>query len=375
MLLAALVDAGAPLATIEAAVAALGLASEVELSVHEVERAGLRAIRIPIRIASDAPRRRVPEMVDTIERSGLAPDVVARSVAALRRLASVEASLHGVDQDELHLHELSGSDTLVDIVGFYAALDALAVGDVTVSPINVGSGTVRLTHGSVGVPAPATAELLKGWPIHGSAEAGEATTPTAAALLADPRHRSGVLPRMSVTAVGYGAGSRDTPHPNVVRCFLGEVAAPRAGWMTETIVVLESNIDDMDPRHFEHASAALFAAGALDVHLVPMIGKRARPGVIVGVIARPEDADALTAVLFGETSTLGVRRRITERAALARRMEERSTTLGPVRVKVATLPGGGERASPEHADLVRIARERGIPLIEVARRVERELGP
>lgn len=373
MLVAALLDAGLPMATLLSAIAHVGLADEVRLEAREVGRAGLRATHLSVQVAADAPPRGARAMVELIERSALSAEVRTRSAEAIRRLAGAEARLHRVDPGDVQLHELSGSDTIVDVVGFYAGLDALGVTAVTVSPINVGSGVVRIAHGTVGIPAPATAELLKGRPVHGIGAEGEATTPTAATLLGDPLHRSGVLPRMSVTAIGYGAGSRDTTYPNVVRCFLGDAAAGSASWITETVVILESNIDDMDPRHFEHASAALFAAGALDVHLVPMIGKRSRPGVIVAVIARPEDADALTSVLFAETPTLGVRRRMSERAALARRIEQRPTTLGPVSVKIATLPDGRERAAAEHADLVRIARERGMPLIEVARRVEREL--
>ena len=391
MLLGAFVDAGLPLATLEAMIDALGLANEARLEARPVTRGGFRATHLVVHLRDGAPRRTVPDLLAVIDRAALSDRVRAASRADLERLAAVEARLHGVAPDQLHLHELAGTDTIVDVVGFHTALEALGIAQVTVSPITVGSGTMRIAHGTLGVPGPATAELLKGAPIQGSDVPGEATTPTAALLLTGPACAFGPHPAMRVRAIGYGAGTRDTPSPNVVRCSLGILiesglgAGPSAdgrsgagaagGWRTETVTVLETNVDDLNPQHYEHVLARLFAEGALDAYLVPLIAKRGRPGVQIGVIAPPARADALTAVLFAETTTLGVRRRNTERASLERRIEERPTSLGPVWVKIATLPDGSERLAPEHADLARIATERQLPLLEVARIVTRELGP
>lgn len=384
MLLGAFVDAGLPLATLEAMVATLGLAGEARLEANEVTRGGFRATHLAVHVSAGAPRRTVPDLLAVIDRAALSERVRAASRADIERLAAVEARLHGVAPERLHLHELAGTDTIVDIAGFHTACEALGIERVVVSAITVGSGTMTIAHGTLGVPGPATAELLKGAPIHGSAVPGEAITPTAALLLTGAACAFGPLPPMQVRAIGYGAGTRNTGSPNVVRLHLGEPieseraatapAAPTLGWRTETVVVLETNVDDLNPQHYQHVLARLFAAGALDAYLVPLIAKRGRPGVQVGVIASPDVADALTRILFEETTTLGVRRRLTERSSLARRIEERPTSLGPVRVKIATLPDGTERLAPEHADLVRIATERGLPLIEVARIAAQELG-
>ena len=399
MLLGAFVDAGLPLAALEAMVEALGLAGEARLAASTVTRGGFRATHLAVNVTDGAPRRTVPDILAVIDRAALSDAVRSAARADVERLAAVEARLHGVAPDALHLHELAGTDTIVDIVGFHTAIAALGISALTVSPINVGSGTLRIAHGTLGVPGPATAELLKGAPIHGSAVPGEAITPTAALLLTGLGCAFGLLPPMRVRAIGYGAGTRETPAPNVVRCYLGEPAGTGAagtaeggdtvgttgiastagvtaagGWRSETVAVLETNIDDLNPQHYEHVLARLFAEGALDAYLVPLIAKHGRPGVQIGVIAPPERADALTAVLFAETTTLGVRWRTTERASLQRRIEERATSLGMVRVKIATLPDGSERLAPEHADIARIAAERQLPLPDVARIVARELG-
>jgi len=400
MLLGAFVDAGLPVSVLEAMVNALGLAGEARVEATAVTRGGFRATHLAVHVSAGAPRRTVPDILAVIDRAALPEAVRAASHADVERLAAVEARLHGVAPEALHLHELAGTDTIIDIVGFHTALAALGIQQVVVSPINVGSGTLTIAHGTLGVPGPATAELLKGAPIHGSTVPGEAITPTAALLLTGPERTFGPLPPMRLRAIGYGAGTRDTPSPNVVRCYLGEPAGDIGGlrtaaaagtaattgvpatagavsapqWRTETVAVLETNVDDLNPQHYEHVLARLFAEGALDAYLVPLIAKHGRPGVQIGVIAPPDCADALTAVLFAETTTLGVRRRTTERASLERRIEERPTSLGPVRVKIATLPDASERLAPEHADLARIATERGLPLIEVARIVARELG-
>lgn len=376
MLLGALVDAGCPIERLHDVARALGL-DDVGIRAESVVRGGLRATHLIVDDRAPATARPATDLIGRARAAPLPTSVRTRSVDALELLAATEAAIHGTSVGAGHLHELSGSDTLIDIVGTFAALDALGITEVAASAINVGGGTVQIAHGRVGVPAPATAALLRGLPIYGAADdVGELTTPTGALLLRSVVSSWGGPPRMRIDAIGHGAGTRETPWPNVLRCMLGvrDGGASAMGRLTEQVTMLETNIDDLQPQAYEYVSDALFAAGALDVVLTPVIAKRGRPGVILQVIARPEDADALADTLFRETTTLGIRRSTIERLTLEREIVERETTLGRVRVKVATLPDGTQREAPEYRDLVRIAREHGLPLVEVMRRVARDLG-
>ena len=376
MLLGALIDAGCPIERIHEAARALAL-HDVAIRVEGVVRGGLRATHLVVDDRAPQSARTAAQLIAQVEAAPLPPGVRRRSVDALELLAATEAGIHASSVDAGHLHELSGSDTLVDVVGTLTALDTLGITEVIASAVNLGGGTVRISHGRVGVPAPATAALLQGVPIYGTGDdAGELTTPTGALLLRSIVSAWGGPPPMRTDAIGHGAGTRETASPNVLRCLLGvrDGRVLAASRRLEHVTALETNIDDLQPQAYEFVSDALFAAGALDVVLMPMIAKHGRPGVVVQVIARPEHADALAEVLFRETTTLGIRRSTVERLTLEREIVERDTTLGRVHVKVATLPDGTRREAPEYRDLVRIAGEHGLPLLEVMRRVARELG-
>lgn len=222
MLLAALLDAGAPIESVRAAIAACGLGDEVEVHLEHQMAGAFRAAHLDVSIASGARERQVPDVLRAIAASGLGPRVRDRSRATIERIATVEARLHGRTVEQLHLHELSAADTLTDIVGFWAAIDALHIGSITVSPINVGGGVVEFSHGRFGVPAPATGELLLGIPIHGSEDAAiELTTPTGAAILSTAADRFGAMPAMTVDRIGYAVGSRPTDPPRILRCYVG----------------------------------------------------------------------------------------------------------------------------------------------------------
>ena len=376
MLLGALVDAGCRIERIHEVARALGL-GDVGIHAEGVVRGGLRATHLVVDDRSPPSARTAAELIARVQAAPLPPDVRRRSVDALELLAATEAGIHSSSVGAVHLHELSGSDTLLDVVGTFTALDALGITEVIASAVNLGGGTVRIAHGRVGVPAPATAALLQGLPIYGTGDdAGELTTPTGALLLRSIVSSWGGPPPMRTDAIGHGAGTRETASPNVLRCLLGirDGGVQAQSKRIEHVTMLETNIDDLQPQAYEFVSDALFAAGALDVVLMPMIAKHGRPGVVVQVIARPEDADALADVLFRETTTLGLRRSTVERLTLEREIVERDTTLGRVHVKVATLPDGTRREAAEYRDLVRIAGEHGLPLQEVMRRVARELG-
>jgi hypothetical protein len=297
-------------------------------------------------------------------------------VSIFRRLGEVEASIHGTTPDQVHLHELGGVDTIVDVVGALAGLDALGVEAVYASPLPLGRGFVRGAHGQIPLPAPATLALLKGAPVVGSDLDVELVTPTGAALLSSLAVAFGPIPAMTLTAVGYGAGGRDLSIPNVLRLLLGDQAAPNTA-ITETLAVLETNIDDLNPEIYDYVMARLFKAGALDVFLSPIQMKKNRPATLLRVLCRPGDADTLTAILFTETSTLGVRRQMVTRHCLARSSHTVETPYGPVRIKIATWGEGQAKAAPEYDDCRRLAESSGVPLREVYRAAERaaeELG-
>ena len=371
MLCAALIDAGGPTDLLRTAIERMGLGGEVRATARRVRAGNLVATRLRIRIA-DGGRRQLTEAKAAVVAGRFSPDVTRRSIADLERLAQTEGALHGMTAADVHLHELSAADTLIDIAAFHLLLEALRVDDVQASPVNVGGGRFTTSHGEWVAPAPATAALLRGAPVFGKDDAGELTTPTGALLLSGRASRFGALPQMRLESVGSGAGTREAPRPSILRCFIGTVAdAPEV--RLEQVVLLESNIDDLNPQVYEEVFDRLFAAGALDVFLVPMIAKRGRPGVVVGVLATPELGGELANVLFSETSTLGVRTTTVERYVLDRWSDIAETSFGPIRVKVAQLPSGGRRTVPEFADIRRVASEQGIPVAAVARRVGAEL--
>jgi hypothetical protein len=284
-------------------------------------------------------------------------------------LCEVEASIHGTPLDKVHLHELGGVDTIVDVVGALSGLDALGIERVFASPLPLGRGFIHGAHGQIPLPAPATVALLEGVPVVGSELEMELVTPTGAVLLVSQAADFGPIPPMTLTAVGYGAGTRDMPIPNVLRLLVGEQASPGSS-ITETLTVLETNIDDTNPEIYDYAMERLFKAGALDVSLSPIQMKKNRPGTLMRLICRPADADALTAILFAETSTLGVRQYSVVRHALPRAGRQVSTPFGEVRVKMASS-AGGQKIAPDYEDCRRLAELHDVPLRQVYLAVER----
>jgi hypothetical protein len=262
---------------------------------------------------------------------------------------------------------------MVDVVGALAGLDALGVEKVYVSPLPMGRGFTGGAHGRLPLPAPATVALLEGAPLVGSDLEVELVTPTGAALLSSLASGFGPMPAMTLRAVGYGAGGRDLPIPNVLRLFLGDQAASSAG-MVETLTMLETNIDDLNPEIYDYVMARLFQAGALDVFLSPIQMKKNRPATLLRVLCQPDEADALMAILFAETSTLGVRQQVVARHCLARSVQEVETPYGQVRVKVAGWGDGQVKAAPEYEDCRRLAEAHGVPLREVYRAAGRAAG-
>jgi hypothetical protein len=358
MLVAALADAGADQAALVRALASLGAGAVVRF--EPASRAGIRATRFHVE-PEDPPHahRSLSEIVAMIEAAPLAERARRNAVAVFRRLGEVEADIHQVPLERVHFHEVGAVDSIADIVGACLGFELLGVEAIYCSPLNLGSGTAASEHGLLPVPAPATAALVRGFPVYARGPEVELTTPTGAALATTLAAGFGPLPPLRISRIGYGAGTRDfREHTNLLRVLIGDTTAATEA---PTVAVLEANIDDSTPEVLGYAVERLLAAGALDVTLAPLLMKKNRPGTLLTVIARPEDQETLAGVVFAETSTLGVRIYAAERRLQPRRIVEVETPHGTVRVKVS---GEGHYA-PEYEDCRRLARQTGRPLKEI----------
>jgi pyridinium-3,5-bisthiocarboxylic acid mononucleotide nickel chelatase len=307
--------------------------------------------------------RSLAEIDRLIDGSALTGSGKRRAKELFLRLGTAEAAVHGTTLDKVHFHEVGALDSIIDIVGAVYAMESLDVERVAASPLNVGSGTIRSAHGLYPVPAPATIKLLQGVPIYAGPQQAELVTPTGALLVGGYATEFGTIPPMRVSAIGYGAGSRDfADTPNVLRVLIGEAdaTAPSAD-----VVVIEADIDDMNPQIFGVVMDALLDQGALDVYYTSIQMKKNRPGILLTVIAPPDARERLTATIFRETTTIGVRYREMARECLDREVVTVETSLGAVNVKVARRNGRVLNASPEFDDCARIARERNVPVKEV----------
>jgi uncharacterized protein (TIGR00299 family) protein len=310
--------------------------------------------------------RMLADVLAIVERSGLTPRQRERASAVYRRLAEAEAHTHGTTADAVRFHEIGQIDAILDVAGVCVALDLLGIDELRCSPFPIGHGSVRMAHGAYPNPPPAVAHLMIGWPTRAVDVVGELVTPTAAAILttlARPGRAD-----LTIERIGYGAGRSDFSIPNVTRLIVGEVAAPAAEG-ADDVVVLEANIDDMLPQHYELALERLFAAGALDVWMTPIVMKKGRPAITLSALAAAADEDAVANAFLTETTTIGVRVRTERRHVLPRTGASIETPYGPVRVKRAGT-NGRSRTRAEYDDLLRIARERNLPLPEVARTVD-----
>lgn len=366
MILGALVDAGVAPDALRAELATLPL-SGWQIEVERVLRAGLAGTRVHVRSSGPQPHRHLADILAILERSGLPTADRERAARVFRALAEAEARVHGIALEEVHFHEVGAVDAIIDVVGAVVALRLLGVEQVYVSPLPLGSGTVRTAHGSLPVPAPATLALLTAAraPLRPGTDepAMELVTPTGAALLTALGRFE--RPAMHLTGSGTGAGRRDLPdRPNVLRVLLGETeAAPTV----RPMVVLETNIDDMPAELFGHALDRLFAAGAADVWFTPIQMKKNRPATMLAVLCRPEQEGTLVDLLLYETSTLGVRVREVRRYEAARERFEFQSSLGPAAVKVKRLAGQPPRVAPEYDVCRTLAARSGLPLLEVYR--------
>ncbi len=380
MFLGACLDAGLDAGRLQAELARLPL-GPYGFNVQRVRRSGLAGTHIEIVAPGPQPHRHLHTIEEMIQSAALPERVKERACAIFRRLGEAEARLHDQPIEKVHFHEVGAVDAILDIVGACVALELLGVEDLTASPLNVGSGRVTAAHGSLPVPAPATAELLRGVPIYSSGIDAELVTPTGAAIVSTLAAGFGPLPAMKVGRIGYGAGSREIPdHPNLLRLMIGDrVANPETRNPkpdAEVITIIETTIDDMSPEVYGYLVERALDAGALDISCTPIQLKKNRPGLEIRVLARPEQADALADLVFRETTTLGVRISRAERRVLERKHVTVETSYGPIRVKVGSRNGQVLNAAPEFEDCRRAALDRGVPLKEVmeaARAAFREL--
>jgi len=297
----------------------------------------------------------------------------ATAIAIFETLGKVEAGIHNVPIQDVHFHEVGAVDAMVDVVCAAVGAEWLGVDEWTSSPLNVGGGTVRCAHGILPIPAPATLELLKHASVYSFGPQVELVTPTGAAIVRTLASRFAAFPAMKVEKTGYGAGSREFPElPNVLRLTIGEAVSSDTS--RETISVLEANLDDLNPQILAYASERLLAEGALDVFSVPIQMKKSRPGVLLTVLAKPDDADRLVKLIFAETTTLGVRRRDEQRETLSRRWETIETRWGPVRIKIASRNGSVSNHAPEYEDCRALAEKNHVPLKQVLEEASRAYG-
>ena len=333
-------------------------------------RSGLVATRVEIRVPGHQPARGLPEIEALIEKAALPEQAKSQARRVFARLAEVEGKLHNKPPEQIHFHEVGAVDAIIDIVGTCIGLELLEIGELVCSPLNVGGGRVEAAHGTLPVPAPATAELLKGIPIYSSGAEAELVTPTGAALVSTLAASFGPLPPMKVERIGYGAGEKEIHgHPNIARLFVGErveTPRPQAGLPgDELISVIEANVDDMSPQLYAYFAEQALAAGALDVTCTAIQMKKNRPGMLVSILCAPERVDALAQLLFEQTTTIGVRIYEARRKILERESVSVETPFGRVNVKIARRNGRVLNVAPEYDDCQRLASEKSVPLKEV----------
>ena len=365
MLLGALIDAGADLAVVQQAVDAV-IADSVRLISTSVTRAGQHANRISVEVlAHDVPVREWKAIEDLLTTADLAAPVRDRALGTFGRLAAAEGKIHQMPQDQVHFHEVGALDAIADIVGVAAALHSLEIDSISASAIAVGSGRSRGAHGDLGVPVPAVVELAAGWKLFAGGS-GELTTPTGMALVSALAERCENLPLLILEASGAGAGSRDTPgRPNLTRVLIGERVTHPDDDLSEADVLIEANVDDLDPRLWPGVLTSLIRAGAADAWLVPIIMKKGRPAHTVSVLARPDQAAYLRYLLLTLTSSIGVRETKVRKTALPRGWVDLVVAGSCISIKIAHRHGTIWQVTPEFDDLERAADEQDLSPITV----------
>lgn len=335
-----------------------------KLQIVKARKHGIFGIHLEVKTKKQTESRNLKDILSIISKSKLNLNIKRLAGAIFRRLAEAEAKVHGVPVNKVHFHEVGAIDSIVDIVGAAIGLDHFGIEEIKTSPINVGSGRIKSSHGMLPIPAPATAELLKGFSVYNSGIKKELTTPTGAAIISTLAKPAEVMPRLKVETIGFGAGTFDlAEQPNLLRIFIGESELPTE---KDAVLQIETNIDDMDPRLFDKAIAALMKVGALDAYIEPLRMKKQRNAVKLSVLCRPENKDRVLEVLFDQTTTLGARVFMVRREKLGRKIRRVKTGYGKVKVKLGSLGKKLKTYAPEYEDLRRISKKHRVPLSRIA---------
>ncbi len=361
MILGALMDAGLAVETLKEALAGLNL-SHYNLGVEKVVKKGVSGSKAIIDIEDEHHHRHLHHIETIINDSALDAQVKENSIRIFRRLAEAEAKVHNTSVEKIHFHEVGALDAIIDVVGSAAGLHALGVEKIYCSPLHVGTGTVECAHGVLPVPAPATTELIAGRPVYATGVKGELLTPTGAAILTTLASDFGPMPAMTIESIGYGAGTADIDIPNLLRVLVGSNTDAQQGFDAERTVVLETNIDDMNPQVYEHIMEKALDLGAKDIFLTPLQMKKNRPGTLITLLCAPEMLWRLADFLIRETRTIGLRWRIEDRIMARREIKTADTEYGPVQFKIARIGDEVVNVGPEYADCRRLAVEKNVPL-------------
>jgi pyridinium-3,5-bisthiocarboxylic acid mononucleotide nickel chelatase len=375
MTLGALIDLGVPLDKLQHDLSLL-LTEPFTLKVTPVERHGIRALHCDVVAEDKSPSRNYADIQKMIGDSGLPESAKVTALAIFHKIAVAESGIHGREIDAVHFHEVGALDSIVDIVGSVLGLEHLGVTRVMASSLPQGYGFVDCRHGRLPLPAPATLSILKDTPVHGVDIEGELVTPTGAAIIATVGERFGSMPAMKIASVGYGAGQRDCPgYPNLLRVMIGTQLTPgreQEGYISDTVHVIETTIDDMNPEIFGYLMEELFANGALDVFWIPAYMKKNRPGTLVQVLAHAPHIDTLRDVFFKETTTIGLRVSTARRWTLPRETMTLSLPVGRVGLKKIVMPDGEARWVPEYESCRSVARELNISIRRAYERIAGE---
>jgi len=371
MTLGALVDGGLSIDSLRSELVKLNLPG-YEIEVEMVKRSGIAATKVRVIIDNKEQKsRHLADILNIIDGSSLSDTIKRKSGMIFKRLGEAEARVHGTTTDKIHFHEVGAVDSIVDIVGSVIGLELLGISQIMTSAVNVGSGTVQTSHGLLPIPAPATADMLKGIPFYESSTTLELTTPTGAAIISTLGASFGPLPTMRVDRIAYGAGDKDLPdRPNVLRLMIGELAAT---YVEDTSIVIETNIDDMNPQVYDYVIEKLMQQGAQDVFLTPIIMKKGRPAILLSVLTDKSKADMILDTIFRETTSIGVRIQEVGRKKLGRELKEVDTIYGKIRVKISKHGDDILTATPEYEDCRKIAEEKQIPLKQVMEEAKKHI--
>lgn len=369
MVLGAMLDAGVDIESVKRELMKLNL-DGYEIRVSKVDRNGLAGTKVDIVVDKEKHihSANYGDIKKIIKKSGLSERIKNNSIRIFKRIAEAEAKIHNTPIDNIHFHEVGAVDSIIDIVGAAVCIDLLAIDEIISSPVNTGSGTVKTKHGLLPVPAPAAAEMLRGFPFYSSDIKFELATPTGVGIITVMAKEFNLMPLMNTTAIGYGAGSSNFLNlPNVLRIVIGETYNPLE---CDSVIVIESNIDDMNPQFYDHIIDRLFEAGALDVFLTPIIMKKNRPAVKISILADKDNTDRLAEILLKETTSFGLRMHSVGRIKLEKEIKTIETEYGNVKVKIGKRDGRIINIAPEYEDCKRIAKERGVPIMEVYEKVK-----